>query len=103
MPAVLCGLPAQTAGSLWRFGTAFEPDHSLAGSKSEGDCAVISQPQQPVIRDKNGALRYHPNRIVQYITEHGGFDPGHLTLLDFSLEDQIQYNQLLGKPVNEER
>ena len=58
----------------------------------------VPQPHQPIVVDDAGLTSYQGNRIVQYITEHGGFDPEHLAELGFSHEDWRQYSQLLGKP-----
>ena len=42
------------------------------------------------------------NAVVKYITEHGGFDPKHLALLDFPEADLLQYAQLLGLSVHDQ-
>lgn len=57
------------------------------------------QPHQPIVIDVEGVHRYQGNKIVQYITEHGGFDVLHLAELGFPHDDWRQYSQLLGRPI----
>ena len=55
-----------------------------------------SHPQQPLIRDSDGILRFKQNAIVRYLLDMG---PATLTLIaeiPFSNEDRVQFAQLIG-------
>jgi len=76
------------------------------------------QPMQPVVRDKNGDLRFRENAIIRHIVDHAGdvvhpgapaidpdtgrpyhqgaLDLGKLMAMDFPQEDREQFAQLMG-------
>ena len=57
-------------------------------------------PNQPVIRDSQGILRYQTNAIVKFLVDAGPFDINALALMSFSDEDFAQLAQLIGYSVN---
>lgn len=55
-----------------------------------------THPIQPLVKDDRGVLRFKPNKIVQYLLDHGGIDMNELAVLDFEREDREQFAQLIG-------
>jgi hypothetical protein len=54
-------------------------------------------PTQPLLKDKDGTMRFKPNTIVQFLLDHGGFDMNKLAVIEqFSDEDRCQFAQLIG-------
>jgi hypothetical protein len=58
-----------------------------------------SQPPQPVIKDKDGVLRFRENAIVCALLKRSGLQLAELG--SFSPEDRVQFAQLLGYPVDD--
>lgn len=56
----------------------------------------MKHPMQPLITDKDGALRFQQNAIVRYLLNAGPFDMNQLAVLPFSDEDRVQFAQLIG-------
>jgi hypothetical protein len=54
------------------------------------------QPIQPLELDEAGWLRFKPNKIVQYLLDHGGIDLNQLARVDFPQADREQFAQLIG-------
>ena len=52
---------------------------------------MTSQPIQPI---KLG--RFVPNKIVQFLLDHGGIDMNYLARQNFTDEDSMQFAQLIG-------
>lgn len=72
-------------------------------------------PMQPIVRAKDGAIRFKRNAIVEYLVDwcagfngHAGYpridgpapDLNELARMDFSQEDRAQLSQLLGYSVS---
>lgn len=59
-----------------------------------------TNPDQPLIFDDEGTLRFKVNEIVRYLldycTEHNGPNLNDLALIPFSEDDRIQLAQLIG-------
>jgi hypothetical protein len=61
-------------------------------------------PVQPVVRDALGTLRFRGNAVVCALLDRSGLDLDQvLALEEFSQEDQVQFAQLLGYPVEDAR
>lgn len=59
-----------------------------------------NHPQQPLVRDKFGVVRFKTNAIVRFLLDRGGFDLNDLARMDFTPEDRAQFAQLIGYSVN---
>jgi len=57
------------------------------------------QPNQPLVRDAHGTVRFQENAIVRYILDAGGIDMNGIALMPFSREDREQFAQLIGYSV----
>lgn len=53
-------------------------------------------PDQPLITDPQGTLRFKENRIVRYVLDNGGIDLNHIARQDFDQDDRQQFAQLIG-------
>ena len=53
-------------------------------------------PMQPVYVDDDGAARFQANAIVRFLLEEGPYDMNSLALRYFSVEDRVQFAQLIG-------
>jgi hypothetical protein len=64
-----------------------------------------SHPTQPVIKDKDGTLRFRENAIVRALLARSGLTLDQLVALDpsFTPEDRKQLAQLLGCPMDDGR
>jgi len=56
-------------------------------------------PDQPLVRDAQGTIRFRENAIVRYLLDVGATDMNRLALLPFSQEDREQFLQLIGYSV----
>ncbi len=56
-------------------------------------------PDQPLLVDDEGIVRFRANRIVAYLLDAGPVSMNHLAELPFSREDKKQFAQLLGYSV----
>lgn len=62
----------------------------------------VKHPIQPLIKDKNGVVRFKENKIVSFLLNNGNVSLDELTLLNFSKEDREQFTQLIGYRPEEE-
>lgn len=53
-------------------------------------------PQQPILPDIHGTLRYKENPIVRYLLDNGPNSMNTLAAIPFSDEDRCQFAQLIG-------
>lgn len=60
----------------------------------------LTQPIQPIYTDARGVVRFHPNKIVQYLLDNGGLDLNDLARVDFPDVDREQFHQLIGYSVS---
>ena len=61
----------------------------------------MKQPIQPTYVTEKGQMRFHPNKIVEYLLEKGGLDLNHLASQpEFPREDWVQFAQLIGYSVD---
>ena len=63
----------------------------------------LKHPVQPVYVDKDEVLRFKENRIVRYMLDaltEKGIGLNQLCLMNFSVEDWSQLNQLIGYSVS---
>lgn len=58
-------------------------------------CSAL-HPPQPLIRAKDGVVRFKENAIVRFLLDAGPFDMNQLALMPFSDEDRAQFAQLIG-------
>lgn len=56
-------------------------------------------PNQPVIREPNGVIRFKRNHIVQYLLDNGKIDLNTLARIPFDNDDRNQFAQLIGYSV----
>lgn len=63
------------------------------------DANAVTQPMQPVVRDKHGTIRFRENAIVRHLLDNGGIDLNKLARLNFTIEDREQFAQLIGYSV----
>lgn len=57
---------------------------------------MTHHPIQPLVIDPHGVVRFKRNEIVHYILKHGGISLNDIAAMDFSVEDQEQFAQLIG-------
>lgn len=57
-------------------------------------------PIQPIVKDPRGVVRFKPNKIVQYLLDHGGINMNDIAILEFPRADQVQFAQLIGYSVS---
>lgn len=61
---------------------------------------MTAHPIQPAVMDGN-VVRFKENAIVRYLLDKGGIDLNHLAMQqDFSRDDWVQFNQLIGYSVS---
>jgi len=53
-------------------------------------------PLQPLVKDKQGVVRFKENAIVRFLLEAGSIDLNQIGLMPFSDEDRVQFAQLIG-------
>lgn len=53
-------------------------------------------PMQPLIKDKEGVIRFKKNAIIDWMFQSGKLDLNEIAVLPFSDEDRTQLAQLLG-------
>ena len=53
-------------------------------------------PVQPLIKAKDGVIRFKKNAIVEFLLERGGFDMNDIACMTFPNEDREQFAQLIG-------
>lgn len=56
----------------------------------------MNQPIQPLYKDDNGTIRFHPNALVRFLLDAGPFDMNQLARMEFSQDDRAQFAQLIG-------
>ena len=60
-----------------------------------------AMPFQPIGADADGVIRFRPNRLVQYLLDHGPFDLNDLAHLpDITNAEHMQLSQLIGYSVS---
>ena len=57
-------------------------------------------PVQPVERDTEGTYRFKRNAIVRHLLDNGPHDMNSIGIGDFTLEDRVQFAQLIGYSVS---
>ncbi len=57
-------------------------------------------PMQPLVRHRDGTVRFKRNRLVEYLLDNGGIDMNKLAMLKFSAEDRQQFAQLIGYSID---
>lgn len=57
-------------------------------------------PMQPLVRDKNGTVRFKANKIIEWLFESSRLDLNMIATMGFSDEDNMQIAQLLGYSVS---
>jgi hypothetical protein len=62
----------------------------------------LPQPIQPMALDARGVMRFKPNKVVEYLLEHGGLDLNDLAIAsaDMPKADWEQFHQLIGYSVS---
>jgi hypothetical protein len=55
---------------------------------------------QPLVLDDQGVIRFKQNKIVRALLDTGKLNMNDLAVLDFPLEDRIQFVQLIGYSVS---
>lgn len=55
---------------------------------------------QPLVKDKDGVIRFKANQIVRYLLDNGGTNLNQLRTMEFSHADWIQFMQLIGYSVS---
>lgn len=58
--------------------------------------SISKHPVQPLVKDKNGVVRFKENKIVSFLLEAGPNDMNTLATMPFSVEDREQFAQLIG-------
>lgn len=53
-------------------------------------------PVQPLVKDSEGVLRFKENKIVRFLKDQSKYDLNTLHDMPFSIEDWVQFNQLIG-------
>ena len=53
-------------------------------------------PHQPLVYDKCRILRYKENSIVRHLLDNGEIDLNDIARMNFSIDDRIQFAQLIG-------
>lgn len=56
-------------------------------------------PHQPIVRDEHKVERFKENKIVRYLLDCGTTDMNDLARMPFSVEDRVQFAQLIGYSV----
>ena len=59
----------------------------------------VPHPNQPLVMDSKGTLRFKKNEIVCYLLDHGGIDLNKIATLPFDRNDREQFAQLIGYSV----
>jgi len=67
--------------------------------------ALLQNPQQPLITDEHGVIRFKENPLVSYLLDKGGLNMKHLALFahdnsNVTDSDQAQFAQLIGYSVS---
>jgi hypothetical protein len=62
--------------------------------------SVEPHPVQPIIVDKEGAVRFKRNAIVAYLLDTHRITMNDLALMPFDAEDREQFAQLIGYSVS---
>src|ERR1035441_4001336 len=63
--------------------------------------AKLKHPMQPIGYDETGEIiRFKQNAIVRYILDFGTLDLNAIALLPFTVEDRVQFAQLIGYSVS---
>lgn len=57
-------------------------------------------PMQPIVRAKDGVIRFKPNAILAYLCDRGAIDLNALAVMKFPREDREQLAQLIGYSVS---
>lgn len=59
-----------------------------------------THPMQPLVIDDQGVIRFKKNKIVRALLDTGKLNMNDIAVLDFPLEDRIQFVQLIGYSVS---
>lgn len=59
-----------------------------------------THPMQPLVIDDQGVIRFKQNKIVRALLDTGKLNMNDIAVLDFPLEDRIQFVQLIGYSVS---
>lgn len=59
-----------------------------------------NHPDQPLVKDSLGVVRFKGNKIVQFLLDDGPNDMNRLARIPFSDEDRQQFAQLIGYSLN---
>ena len=66
-------------------------------------CNTLKHPMQPIYLDTHGTARFKENAIVRYLfdlcTQKGIADLNTMAIMPFSIEDRMQFHQLIGYSV----
>lgn len=57
-------------------------------------------PMQAVYRDKEGVVRFRPNKIIEWLLDNKRFSLNEIAYMDFKDEDRMQLAQLIGYSVS---
>jgi hypothetical protein len=55
---------------------------------------------QPLVIDDQGVVRFKQNKIVRALLDTGKLNMNDIAVLDFPLEDMVQFVQLIGYSVS---
>lgn len=61
---------------------------------------VSEHPMQPLVRDRNGTIRFKSNKIIEWIIDANRTSMNELAVMPFSDEDRTQFAQLIGYSVS---
>lgn len=56
----------------------------------------VRHPVQPLLIARHGTVHFKENAIIRYLLDAGPFDLNHLACIPFSIEDRVQFAQLIG-------
>ena len=59
----------------------------------------MKHPLQAIETDENNTARFVKNKIVRFLLDAGPFDMNQLGIMDFPVEDRLQFAQLIGHSV----
>ena len=57
-------------------------------------------PMQPLVIDEHGVVRFKVNKIVRALLDTGKLNMNDIAMLDFPLDDRVQFAQLIGYSVS---
>lgn len=59
----------------------------------------MPHPMQPLVRDKEGVIRFKKNAVARFLLDTSQYDLNKLWTMDFPAEDWAQFYQLIGYSV----